>query len=132
MPDVLNDIKRRMVLSLIREVLTPINLENKTTLNEILKDQRKQNSILEDHTNFIIMVKQTLEDLKVEAKFKIKNTVKENESYAREIDRMQVIDRVKTNYVSNQQLFQTQLSVSSEVESSPPRAKNGGGGAHLN
>lgn len=41
LPDLLNDIKQRMVLQLIREVLTPINLENKTTLNEIIKDQRR-------------------------------------------------------------------------------------------
>lgn len=107
--------------------MTPINLENKTTLNEIIKDQRRQSRLLEDHTNFIIKNNQTLEDLKVEAKFKIKNTVKESESYAREIDRMQVIERVKTNYVSNHKLFKTSLSVSSEVESSPQRAQ-----AHLN
>lgn len=49
----------------------------------------------------MIDVRSTLEDLKVEAKFKIKNTVKESESYAREIDRMQVLDRVKSNYMTS-------------------------------
>lgn len=43
----------------------------------------------------MVKVSQTLEDMKVEAKFIISNKSRENEAYQREIDRMQVLDRVR-------------------------------------
>ena len=53
-----------------------------------MNDVSKQQSLLEDHTNFMIKVSQTLEDMQVEAKFIISNKSRENDAYMREIDRM--------------------------------------------
>jgi hypothetical protein len=39
--------------------------------------------------------------MKVEAKFIISNKSRENEAYQREIDRMQVLDRVRQQVVTN-------------------------------
>ncbi len=49
----------------------------------------------------MVKVSQTLEDMKVEAKFIISNKSRENEAYQREIDRMQVLDRVRQQVVTN-------------------------------
>lgn len=43
---------------------------------------------MEDHTNFMLKVSETLEDMKVEAKFIISNKSRENDAYQREINRM--------------------------------------------
>jgi hypothetical protein len=49
----------------------------------------------------MVKVRKTLEDMKVEAKFIISNKSRENEAYQREIDRMQVLDRVRQQVVTN-------------------------------
>lgn len=43
----------------------------------------------------MLRIRETLEDLKIEAKFMITNKEKENDAYQREIGRMQVLDRVR-------------------------------------
>ena len=43
----------------------------------------------------MIKIRESLDDMKVEAKFIIANKDKESNAYAREMTRMQVLDRVR-------------------------------------
>lgn len=70
-----------MVTSLIRELLTPISLEQNTNINKIMKEISKQQALLEDHTNFMLKIREQFEDIKVETKFTIANKDRETESY---------------------------------------------------
>jgi hypothetical protein len=47
-----------MVASLIRELLTPISLEQNTNINKIMKEISKQQALLEDHTNFMLKIRE--------------------------------------------------------------------------
>jgi hypothetical protein len=70
-------------------------------VNKIEKTISKQSALLEEHTNFMIKIKESVDDMKTEAKFIIANKDKESNAYAREMNRMQVLDRVRQQVVSN-------------------------------
>ena len=69
----------------------------------------------------MLKIRETLEDLKIEAKFMITNKEKESDAYQREIGRMQVLDRVRQQVVSNTlQASISQLDQQSERKLSEP------------
>ena len=84
-----------MVTVVVREQLTPVQLEQNTSLNKIMKKLAKQHQLLEEHTNHILKQKSDLEDLRIHAKFMISNKEKEAEGLQREVSRMQVMDRMR-------------------------------------
>jgi hypothetical protein len=65
----------------VREQLTPINLDWKVQMKKLSKDLKQQQTQIEDHSNFMKAVKETLDDLKLEAKFVISNLDKESGGY---------------------------------------------------
>lgn len=69
-------------------------------MNKLEKTIGKQNRLLEEHTNFMLRVRETLEDMKIETKYIIANKDKESEAYQKEISRMQVLDRVREQVVT--------------------------------
>lgn len=46
-----------------------------------MKEISKQQALLEDHTNFMLKIREQFEDIKVETKFTIANKDRETESY---------------------------------------------------
>ena len=86
--EVLNDISRKIVASVVREMLTPVNLEHKVAIGSLKKDIERHQKSLDNHESFVNGISEVLHDLKTEAKFKVLSAEKEKESIHREITRM--------------------------------------------
>ena len=61
--EVLNDISRRMVSNLVRELLTPVTLDHNVQIKKIASQFVKMQSIVSEHSNFIVSVKEQLDEL---------------------------------------------------------------------
>lgn len=93
--ELLNDISKRMISDRVREILTPIQLNQNMEMKDIRQAIDDINTFIE---NKIVMIEEAydnFEDLKNATLFQMKNKNKEIENYKREIARMQRLDRIR-------------------------------------
>lgn len=93
--ELLNDISKRMISDRVREILTPIQLNQNMEMKDLRQAIDDINNFLE---NKIVMIEEAydnFEDLKNATLFQMKNKNKEIENYKREIARMQRLDRIR-------------------------------------
>ena len=93
--ELLNDISKRMISDRVREILTPIQLNQNMEMKDLRQAIDDINNFIE---NKIVMIEEAydnFEDLKNATLFQMKNKNKEIENYKREIARMQRLDRIR-------------------------------------
>ena len=98
--ELLNDISKRMISDRVREILTPIQLNQNMEMKDLRQAIDDINNFLE---NKIVMIEEAydnFEDLKNATLFQMKNKNKEIENYKREIARMQRLDRIRLQSIA--------------------------------
>jgi hypothetical protein len=93
--ELLNDISKRMISDRVREILTPIQLNQNMEMKDLRQAINDINNFIENKIVMIEEAYENFEDLKNATLFQMKNKNKEIENYKREIARMQRLDRIR-------------------------------------
>ena len=93
--DKFNHITRRMIGEVVREHLTPIQMNFNLEVKSIKKLVEEHAMTMEQFQDSIRAFKEELEDFRLRNIYNLQNNKKEGEAYMRELLRMQKLDHIR-------------------------------------
>lgn len=93
--DKFNHITRRMIGEVVREHLTPIQMNFNLEVKSIKKLVEEHAMTMEQFQDSIKAFKEELEDFRLRNIYNLQNNKKEGEAYMRELLRMQKLDHIR-------------------------------------
>lgn len=93
--DKFNKITKRMIGEVVREHLTPVELNFNMELKSIKKLVEEHQLLMEQFQIQVKAFKEELQEFRIRGIYNIQDTKKESESYMRELYRMQKLDNIR-------------------------------------
>ena len=113
--DKFNKITRRMIADVLRDLLTPIQMQQNIEIKSIKKLVEEHAMAMEAYRDAIKSFRQELDEYRLRNIYDLNNNKKEADAYMKELVRMQKLDHIRVQ-VTNRQSIATNPNFNKTVD----------------